>query len=82
MAYIEENMKTRRGGQNKDGEEGSSRPYDAKEELFKLPEKYKTQNIRAQEEGSVTNSISMLAAIPEVDLGMECVLILLPRSLD
>jgi len=71
MAYIEENMKTRRGGQNKDGEEGSSRPYDAKEELFKLPEKYKTQNIRAQEEGSVTNSISMLAAIPEVDLGMD-----------
>lgn len=73
MAYIEENLKLRRGGQDKDGEEGSSKAYDPKEELFKLPEKYKTQNIRAPEEGNVMNSISMLAAIPEVDLGMECV---------
>ncbi|KLO19910.1 hypothetical protein SCHPADRAFT_817390 [Schizopora paradoxa] len=70
MAYIEENLKLRRGGQNKD-EEGSSKPYDPKEELFKLPEEYKTQNLRAPEEGNVMNSISMLAAIPEVDLGMD-----------
>ena len=28
---------------------------------------------KEQEEGSVTNSMAMLTAIPEVDLGMECV---------
>lgn len=83
MAYIEENLKLRRGGQNKD-DDGKSKPYDPKEELYKLPEQYKTQNLRAPEEGNVMNSISMLAAIPEVDLGMEYVLSLMahfPNSL-
>ena len=28
---------------------------------------------KAADEGSVTNSMAMLTAIPEVDLGMECV---------
>ncbi|KAI5119607.1 hypothetical protein M0805_005777 [Coniferiporia weirii] len=71
MAYIEENMKTRRGVPEDDGEEESSKPVDPQEELYRFPDKYKTRNIKPQEEGSVTNSLSMLTAIPEVDLGMD-----------
>jgi len=41
-----------------------------KEELLKFEDKYKTQNLKLQE-GSVTSSLAMLTAIPEVDLGME-----------
>jgi len=41
-----------------------------KEELLKFEDKYKTQNTKLQE-GSVTSSLAMLTAIPEVDLGMD-----------
>lgn len=34
--------------------------------------RYKVER-KLGEEGSVTNSLAMLTAIPEVDLGMECV---------
>ena len=72
MAYIEENMKQRRNGPNDDdSEEDEPKSFDPQEELFKMPDKYKIQNIRKLEEGSVSNSVSMLTAIPEVDLGME-----------
>ncbi|KAL4247030.1 TLS1 family protein [Abortiporus biennis] len=72
MAYIEENMKKRRGEQQETKEEDdSSDPY---AELFRLTEKYKAtvkEKKNEQEEGSVTNSMAMLTAIPEVDLGMD-----------
>jgi len=38
-----------------------------------LDPRYKVER-KLGEEGSVTNSLAMLTAIPEVDLGMECVL--------
>ena len=67
MAYIEENMKLRRGTQ--DEEKADDGPADPYAELFRLS-KTAPKN---DEEGNVTNSLAMLTAIPEVDLGMECV---------
>jgi Hepatocellular carcinoma-associated antigen 59 len=98
MAYIEENMKIRRGGQQQsapdvdtststDKGKGSSatistttdtaagaKPVgNAQDDLFDhLDPRYKVE-CKHGEEGSVTNSLAMLTAIPEVDLGMECV---------
>jgi hypothetical protein len=66
MAYIEENMKIRRGEVTTDGtEDASTDPY---AELFE-----KSNWSKEKEEGNVTNSLAMLTAIPEVDLGMEYV---------
>ncbi|KAI9000763.1 hepatocellular carcinoma-associated antigen 59-domain-containing protein [Trametes punicea] len=70
MAYIEENMKLRRGAKDEPKkEEGQTDPL---AEVLRITEKYKqpTQK-KEQEEGSVTNSLAMLTAIPEVDLGMD-----------
>ncbi|KAL1946444.1 hypothetical protein VTO73DRAFT_14548 [Trametes versicolor] len=70
MAYIEENMKLRRGTQDESKkDDGQADPY---AEVFRITEKYKppTQK-KEQEEGNVTNSLAMLTAIPEVDLGMD-----------
>ena len=70
MAYIEENMKSRRG--TKPEEKKDEGPHDPYAELFRLTEKYKgPPEKKEKEEGSVTNSLAMLTAIPEVDLGME-----------
>lgn len=72
MAYIEENMKLRRG--TKEEPEEDDGPADPYAELFRITDRYKKgkeQNER--DEGSVTNSMAMLTAIPEVDLGMEYV---------
>ena len=66
MAYIEENLRVRR---QQDPSDPSTR--DAKDD-FTLSERWKTERKTANE-GSVTNSLAMLTAIPEVDLGMECV---------
>jgi hypothetical protein len=71
MAYIEENMKSRRGVRESSADAESSRPLDPQEELYRLPEKYKVQQGKPMEEGSVSASVAMLTAIPEVDLGME-----------
>lgn len=72
MAYIEENMKLRSGTKEEEAEdEGPADPY---AELFRITDRYKQRKDKnEQEEGSVTNSMAMLTAIPEVDLGMECV---------
>jgi hypothetical protein len=67
MAYIEENMQKRKGAQARDGVQGPADPY---AELHALTKRYK-QTKSPQEEGSVAGSLSMLTAIPEVDLGME-----------
>ena len=74
MAYIEENMKLRRGEAAEDEDEDAS--MDPYAELFERSKKN-----QEKEEGSVTNSLAMLTAIPEVDLGMEYVafLTLSPR---
>ncbi|KIJ13260.1 hypothetical protein PAXINDRAFT_117267 [Paxillus involutus ATCC 200175] len=65
MAYIEENLKIRR--QQQDTSE--SKPQGPNDE-FELSERWKTDK-KTADEGSVTNSLSMLTAIPEVDLGMD-----------
>jgi hypothetical protein len=66
MAYIEENMKIRRGEvTSEDAGDASADPY---AELFE-----KSKRSKEKEEGNVTNSLAMLTAIPEVDLGMEYV---------
>jgi len=72
MTYIEENMKLRRGA-NSTEQEKKGGPADPQEELYRLSERYKVEK-KAAEEGNVTNSMAMLTAIPEVDLGMECAL--------
>jgi len=70
MAYIEENMKVRRGEVSAEGtEDTSTDPY---AELFE-----KSGRSKEKEEGNVTNSLAMLTAIPEVDLGMEYAVCLL-----
>ena len=76
MAYIEEGMKKRRGEQGLPEDDSmlppSDTPYDPHEELFRIDERYKIEKKQGvDEEGSVTNSMAMLSAIPEVDLGME-----------
>jgi len=64
MAYIEENMRLRRGQNQSDTkDDGSADPY---AELFR-----KANHSEDKDEGNVTNSMAMLTAIPEVDLGMD-----------
>ena len=69
-------MKLRRGAKEEPKkDEGQADPL---AEVFRITEKYKAQTQKKeQEEGSVTNSLAMLTAIPEVDLGMEYVPFLL-----
>lgn len=74
MEYIEENMKLRRGEvTTEDTEDTSTDPY---AELFE-----KSKKSKEKEDGNVTNSLAMLTAIPEVDLGMEYV-VCSPHSRD
>lgn len=70
MAYIEENLKIRsRPLEPAEDELGPADPHD---ELYHVSERWKTDK-KVTDEGSVTNSLAMLTAIPEVDLGMEYV---------
>jgi Hepatocellular carcinoma-associated antigen 59 len=70
MAYIEENLKIRSRPLEPVGDEAG--PADPQEELYRVSERWKSDK-KVADEGSVTNSLAMLTAIPEVDLGMECV---------
>ena len=69
MAYIEENMRRRRG--DKEEEKQDNGPADPYAELFRIKQSLQGKGKEEQEEGNVTNSLAMLTAIPEVDLGME-----------
>lgn len=67
-------MKLRRTQNSTSPDPESNKPIDPQEELYRLSSKYKVEKkAQPNEEGSVTNSLAMLTAIPEVDLGMECV---------
>ncbi|KAG8852184.1 hypothetical protein FRB91_006846 [Serendipita sp. 411] len=72
MAYIEENIKLLKEKAGKSTEESDTPPDAAKteDEMLKFGDKYKTHGVELKE-GSVTNSLAMLSAIPEVDLGMD-----------
>ena len=71
MAYIEENLKLRMKSKDNPSEPG---PADPDDELSDIAQRWKVEKKNTADEGSVTNSLSMLTAIPEVDLGMECVI--------
>ena len=75
LAYIEENMKLRRGRAQESTDSGADAVpgESAQEDPFSNLEPRVKVERKPGEEGSVTNSLSMLTAIPEVDLGMECV---------
>jgi hypothetical protein len=70
MAYIEENLKIRSRPLEMADEKASV--VDPQDELYRVSERWKSDK-KAADEGSVTNSLAMLTAIPEVDLGMEYV---------
>jgi hypothetical protein len=78
MAYIEENLKLLREQQRAGGSPDATaedQPASGKDEIgdmVKFGDKYKTTG-KELKEGSVTTSLAMLSAIPEVDLGMEYV---------
>ena len=70
-------MSKRKGNTIREGEE-AEKPFDPQAELFQIVEKYNLDRkvVKETEEGSVTNSLGMLTSIPEVDLGMEYVLLI------
>jgi len=74
MAYIENEMKKRRGDEAADGQasaDGTARGYqDIYDELYKIPEHLRVDK-KPVIEGNVQLSTQMLTAIPEVDLGMD-----------
>ncbi|CAM0138055.1 hypothetical protein VKS41_001277 [Umbelopsis sp. WA50703] len=72
MAYIEDEMKKRRGDSSKeeDAETESKRYQDIYDELYKIPEHLRVDK-KPVVEGNVQLSTQMLTAIPEVDLGMD-----------
>ncbi|KAF8165635.1 hepatocellular carcinoma-associated antigen 59-domain-containing protein [Crassisporium funariophilum] len=71
MAYIEENLKVRsRPKEDSDDEEQA--PVDPQEALYNIADRWKVEKQKPTTDvGSVTNSMTMLTAIPEVDLGMD-----------
>ena len=72
MAYIEENLKIR--SKPREDSDDEDKPHDPQEALYKIAEHWKVGKPQPKtDEGSVTNSMTMLTAIPEVDLGMEYV---------
>lgn len=71
MAYIEENLKIR--SKPREDSDDEQEPLDPQEALYRIADRWKVDKEQkpSKEEGSVTNSLTMLTAIPEVDLGME-----------
>ncbi|KAF6762023.1 hepatocellular carcinoma-associated antigen 59-domain-containing protein [Ephemerocybe angulata] len=85
MAYIEENLKARNQGKSgsngeSDDDDENKKELDPQDEVFRAASgRWKIGPLggtsgkegKRQEEGSVTSSMGMLTAIPEVDLGMD-----------
>lgn len=71
MAYIEDNLKVR--SRPKENGKKCTNPSDPQEALYRIVDRFKVnKEMKANgEEGSVTNSLTMLTAIPEVDLGLD-----------
>lgn len=71
MAYIEENLRIRSKPRD-DSDDEDKGPLDPQEALYRLADRWKMdKQQKPGEDGSVTNSLTMLTAIPEVDLGMD-----------
>lgn len=85
MEYIETELKARRAKAIAEGTASASAPQpsteeaiaslDPRDELYRIAEKYRIDK-KPVVEGNVTLSAAMLTAVPEVDLGIECVPIL------
>ncbi|CAI2185192.1 10411_t:CDS:2, partial [Funneliformis geosporum] len=74
MAYIEEEMRKRRGqrsdSKNDDEVLETSKPLNPQDELFQAPDHLRIES-KPISEGNVQLSTTMLTAIPEVDLGID-----------
>jgi len=71
MAYIEENLKVR-SKPREDSDEDDNAHVDPQEALYNIADRWKVEKQKPTTDvGSVTNSLTMLTAIPEVDLGMD-----------
>lgn len=70
MAYIEEELRKRKGPNEHVDVEEEVASLDPRDALYKVAEKYRIER-KQVEEGNVTLSAAMLTAIPEVDLGIE-----------
>jgi len=74
MAYIEEEMRKRRGqksdAKNDHEDEEPSKPLNPQDELFQAPDHLRVES-KPISEGNVQLSTTMLTAIPEVDLGID-----------
>ncbi|CAG8458395.1 11378_t:CDS:2 [Acaulospora colombiana] len=74
MAYIEEEMRKRRGqpanSKNDVDDAEPAGPSDPQDELFQAPEHLRIES-KPISEGNVQLSTTMLTAIPEVDLGID-----------
>jgi len=71
MAYIEENLKVR-SKPREDSDDEDNAHVDPQEALYNIADRWKVEKQKPTTDvGSVTNSLTMLTAIPEVDLGMD-----------
>lgn len=68
MAYIDKEMAKRKGIEETEKVE----KVDAHGELYAIADRYMGEKaVTEAEEGTMKNSLGMLSAVPEVDLGME-----------
>ncbi|KAF5321992.1 hypothetical protein D9619_000565 [Psilocybe cf. subviscida] len=71
MAYIEENLQVR-SKPKEDSDDEDKAPLDPQEALYNIADRWKVEKQKPTTDvGSVSNSLTMLTAIPEVDLGMD-----------
>ncbi|KAK4702151.1 hypothetical protein P7C70_g4077, partial [Phenoliferia sp. Uapishka_3] len=70
MAYIEEELRKRKGPNESLDVAEEVASLDPNDALYKVAEKYRVEK-KQVEEGNVTLSAAMLTAIPEVDLGID-----------
>lgn len=70
MAYIDKEMAKRKGISEETTETAKADPHGA---LFAIADRYKVgdKEVTEEQEGTMKNSLGMLSAVPEVDLGME-----------
>lgn len=73
MAYIEEELRKRKGDAEDVDVDAELKSLDPRDALYQVADKYKLAKSRTEEEdeNNVQLSAAMLTAIPEVDLGIE-----------
>ncbi|GAA6041752.1 hypothetical protein JCM8097_008313 [Rhodosporidiobolus ruineniae] len=80
LAYIDAELAKKRGDSSASASPAPDKPYDPRDALYRVADKYKFADVAAAEkgkkdkdedEGNVTLSAGMLMGIPEVDLGID-----------